>query len=585
MRRDELIVANVVLSLLIAMQQCWSLQTPAHTDSDDDQHLRHVTSALLKSAIPDSGEDEQQQRQQQQQPPPVMFKTFEVGGLCTSMSDGLYHDPLNCDSFVICFAQRLFRTRCGRGTLWNHLRNECDYPANGSFGSYILSSYSLRIKRQQIAQLNLNVCVVFIVLVDCERKPETTTTSTASSPSTSPMSTAKMTSRSAAGTRRTRTIPPTTSTNIGNGDAMINDEESLRSNERFLMDFRASMFMLMSILPMLLIGIFLLALSVIYWRNKFMRRQRVAPTAIGGAASSATAATAFNDGAVKRGGGGIVVGEAANGDERKVACRRGGGGGGDEDESIDSGDDEVAAINAAVCSFHANKWRHVGHPSCCYYKKLAHVTMCEHHMHRVTHTAAVTAGVSHVTATGSSAANDPKSNHKSSKNSSKVRLHVVAQQPSTAKAAATSRDRGEDLGVMVFAGEEASGDSVADSACYQSQIDQMESVSGMVSANVNSGNANVIKSCPTHTAQLAAKDGIICFSHHHKPWIQFNRHQLAESLSSPSVPSTLDTASSSSTSSTSSSTSSIVLHLNPATIEIGGTSGLTGAVAMRNYQS
>lgn len=59
------------------------------------------------------------------------FKVFEMTGFCNSKADGLYDDPDDCENFIICFANRTFRTKCAYGTLWNHIRKECDYPGKG----------------------------------------------------------------------------------------------------------------------------------------------------------------------------------------------------------------------------------------------------------------------------------------------------------------------------------------------------------------------------------------------------------------------------------------------------------------------
>ncbi len=38
------------------------------------------------------------------------LRIFEIGGFCNAKSDGLYDDPDDCDNFIICFADRTFRT-------------------------------------------------------------------------------------------------------------------------------------------------------------------------------------------------------------------------------------------------------------------------------------------------------------------------------------------------------------------------------------------------------------------------------------------------------------------------------------------
>ncbi|CAF0813890.1 unnamed protein product [Brachionus calyciflorus] len=53
--------------------------------------------------------------------------TIDVGTFCILKTDGLYSDPGDCESFVICFANRTFKTKCAYGTLWNHERSQCDF--------------------------------------------------------------------------------------------------------------------------------------------------------------------------------------------------------------------------------------------------------------------------------------------------------------------------------------------------------------------------------------------------------------------------------------------------------------------------
>jgi hypothetical protein len=48
--------------------------------------------------------------------------------LCANKTDGLYDDPHDCDSFVVCFSRSSFRTKCAFGTVWNSKRKECDWP-------------------------------------------------------------------------------------------------------------------------------------------------------------------------------------------------------------------------------------------------------------------------------------------------------------------------------------------------------------------------------------------------------------------------------------------------------------------------
>jgi hypothetical protein len=38
------------------------------------------------------------------------LRIFEIGGFCNLKSDGLYDDPDDCENFIICFADRTFRT-------------------------------------------------------------------------------------------------------------------------------------------------------------------------------------------------------------------------------------------------------------------------------------------------------------------------------------------------------------------------------------------------------------------------------------------------------------------------------------------
>jgi hypothetical protein len=59
------------------------------------------------------------------------LKIFEVGGYCYSKGDGLFDDPEDCENFIICYAGRTFRTKCAYGTMWNHIRKECDFPEKG----------------------------------------------------------------------------------------------------------------------------------------------------------------------------------------------------------------------------------------------------------------------------------------------------------------------------------------------------------------------------------------------------------------------------------------------------------------------
>ena len=65
------------------------------------------------------------------------LKLFESGGYCQTKMDGLYDDPEDCENFIICYAERTFITKCAYGTLWNHLRKECDFPENGKLFSII----------------------------------------------------------------------------------------------------------------------------------------------------------------------------------------------------------------------------------------------------------------------------------------------------------------------------------------------------------------------------------------------------------------------------------------------------------------
>ncbi len=58
---------------------------------------------------------------------------FELGGYCNQKEDGLHDDPEDCENFIICFADRTFRTKCAYGTLWNHITKECDFPEKGIY--------------------------------------------------------------------------------------------------------------------------------------------------------------------------------------------------------------------------------------------------------------------------------------------------------------------------------------------------------------------------------------------------------------------------------------------------------------------
>lgn len=60
------------------------------------------------------------------------LKLFELGGYCNQKEDGLHDDPEDCENFIICFADRTFRTKCAYGTLWNHITKECDFPEKGT---------------------------------------------------------------------------------------------------------------------------------------------------------------------------------------------------------------------------------------------------------------------------------------------------------------------------------------------------------------------------------------------------------------------------------------------------------------------
>jgi hypothetical protein len=70
--------------------------------------------------------------------------TVPITQFCQSKLDGLYDDSTDCSNFIICYANRTFRTKCAFGTLWNHHRTSCDFPE----------------------------------FVDCSRGPRTTTTTT-----------------------------------------------------------------------------------------------------------------------------------------------------------------------------------------------------------------------------------------------------------------------------------------------------------------------------------------------------------------------------------------------------------------------
>jgi hypothetical protein len=61
------------------------------------------------------------------------LKLFELGGYCNQKEDGLHDDPEDCENFIICFADRTFRTKCAYGTLWNHITKECDFPEKGIY--------------------------------------------------------------------------------------------------------------------------------------------------------------------------------------------------------------------------------------------------------------------------------------------------------------------------------------------------------------------------------------------------------------------------------------------------------------------
>lgn len=56
---------------------------------------------------------------------------IDVNTFCILKTDGLYSDPSDCESFVICFANRTFKTKCAYGTMWNHVRNQCDFSEKG----------------------------------------------------------------------------------------------------------------------------------------------------------------------------------------------------------------------------------------------------------------------------------------------------------------------------------------------------------------------------------------------------------------------------------------------------------------------
>lgn len=58
---------------------------------------------------------------------------IDVNTFCILKTDGLYSDPSDCESFVICFANRTFKTKCAYGTMWNHVRNQCDFAEKGKF--------------------------------------------------------------------------------------------------------------------------------------------------------------------------------------------------------------------------------------------------------------------------------------------------------------------------------------------------------------------------------------------------------------------------------------------------------------------
>ena len=52
---------------------------------------------------------------------------------CTSKDGGFYDDPDSCENFIICFADKTFKIPCAHGTLWDHIKKQCDYIDRSKF--------------------------------------------------------------------------------------------------------------------------------------------------------------------------------------------------------------------------------------------------------------------------------------------------------------------------------------------------------------------------------------------------------------------------------------------------------------------
>lgn len=96
--------------------------------SSNEQKIKNNFSKIAKELI---GEEKINQSASTAAAIQLTTTTLDVNTFCILKTDGLYSDPSDCESFVICFANRTFKTKCAYGTMWNHVRNQCDFAEKG----------------------------------------------------------------------------------------------------------------------------------------------------------------------------------------------------------------------------------------------------------------------------------------------------------------------------------------------------------------------------------------------------------------------------------------------------------------------
>ena len=56
-----------------------------------------------------------------------LFLEQQSEDYCNSKAGGFYDDPESCENFIICFADKTFKIPCAHGTMWDHVKKQCDF--------------------------------------------------------------------------------------------------------------------------------------------------------------------------------------------------------------------------------------------------------------------------------------------------------------------------------------------------------------------------------------------------------------------------------------------------------------------------